>query len=220
MPTAEFAHNQKTHSTTRQSQFFLMMGYEPQAIPTAFPKTNVPSVEQRILNLQKARDEAIAVHDLARQKMAERTTQGFTLFKKGDKVWLEGTNLQIRYQSRKFTPKREGPFEIQDVLGPVTYRLKLPHQWKIHLVFHAALLTPYKENDTHGPNFTEPPPDLIDQEEQYKMDGIINHQSRGRGFQYLVKWKGYSSAHNTWEPEDNLKGSKETLQKYKKQHRL
>jgi hypothetical protein len=51
-----------------------MMGYEPQAIPTAFPKMNIPSVEQRILNLQKAREEAIAAHNLARQKMAERTT--------------------------------------------------------------------------------------------------------------------------------------------------
>jgi tRNA(Leu) C34 or U34 (ribose-2'-O)-methylase TrmL len=93
MPTAEFAHNQKTHSTTQQSPFFLMMGYEPQAIPTAFPKTNIPSVEQRILNLQKAREEAIAAHDLARQKMAEGTTRGFTPFRKGSKVWLEGTNL-------------------------------------------------------------------------------------------------------------------------------
>jgi hypothetical protein len=92
-------------------------------------------------------------------------------------MWLEGTNLQIRYQSWKFAPKREGPFEIQDVLRPVTYQLKLLHQWKIHPVFHAALLTPYKENNTHRPNFPEPPPDLINQEEQYKMDGIINHQS-------------------------------------------
>jgi hypothetical protein len=74
MPTVDFAHTQKTHSTTRQSPFFLMMGYKPQAIPTAFPKTNVPSVEQRILNLQKAREEAIAAHNLARQKMAKRTT--------------------------------------------------------------------------------------------------------------------------------------------------
>ena len=33
-------------------------------------------------------------------------------------------------------PKREGPFEIEDVLGPVTYQLKLPESWKIHKVFH------------------------------------------------------------------------------------
>ena len=27
--------------------------------------------------------------------------------------------------------------------------------------FHASLLTPYKGNDIHGPNFPQPPPDLI-----------------------------------------------------------
>ena len=27
-------------------------------------------------------------------------------------------------------PKHEGPFEIEDVLGPVTYQLKLPESWK------------------------------------------------------------------------------------------
>ena len=41
-------------------------------------------------------------------------------------------------------PRREGPFTITEVLGPVTYRLKLPTTWRIHDVFNAALLKPYK----------------------------------------------------------------------------
>jgi hypothetical protein len=40
---------------------------------------------------------------------------------------------------KKIAPKREGPFEIDEVLGPVTYSLKLPKTWKIHDVFHAIL---------------------------------------------------------------------------------
>ena len=47
------------------------------------------------------------------------------------------------------TPKREGPFKIEEVLGPITYRLKMPDIWKIHNVFHAVLLKPYQENDIH-----------------------------------------------------------------------
>ena len=39
--------------------------------------------------------------------------------------------------------KHEGPFEIKEVIGPVTYPLKLPETWKIHNVFHATLLRPY-----------------------------------------------------------------------------
>ncbi|KAF8660467.1 hypothetical protein AX16_001621 [Volvariella volvacea WC 439] len=62
--------------------------------------------------------------------------------------------------------KREGPFTITKVLGPITFRLELPEQWKIHNVFHASLLTPYRENEVHGPNFLTPPPDIINDEEE------------------------------------------------------
>ena len=143
LPIMEFAHNNRTHETTKQTPFYLMGGYEPKAFPIAFENTNIPSVEQRMVMLQRARDEAKAAHELARQKMAERITRGFKPFKKGDQVWLEGKNLKTLYESKKISPKREGPFEIQEVLGPLTYRLTLPVQWKIHPVFHAALLTPY-----------------------------------------------------------------------------
>ena len=47
-------------------------------------------------------------------------------------------------------PKQEGPFEIEEVMGPVTYKLKLSKEWKIHNVFHAVLLKPYFETKTHG----------------------------------------------------------------------
>jgi hypothetical protein len=42
------------------------------AFPLPFEGTNVPSVGQQLAILQKARDEALAVHELARCKVAER----------------------------------------------------------------------------------------------------------------------------------------------------
>ena len=53
-------------------------------------------------------------------------------------------------------PKWEGPFEITDVLGPLTYRLNLPKTWKIHNVFHASLLRQYRENKVYGANYDDP----------------------------------------------------------------
>jgi hypothetical protein len=50
-------------------------------------------------------------------------------------------------------PKREGPFEIEEVLGPVTYQLKLLESWQIHKVFYASFLWPYKENEVYGENY-------------------------------------------------------------------
>jgi len=42
----------------------------------------------------------------------------------------------------------------QVILSEVTYELRIPPQWKIHLVFHANLLTPYKEMALHRTNYT------------------------------------------------------------------
>ena len=216
----EFCHNQKLHSVTKQSPFYLMMGYEPTDIPLAFERTNVPATEHRLKILKEARNEASAAHELARQKVAERSTRGFTPFQMGDKVWLDGRNLKIRYPSRKLAPKREGPFEITEVMGPVTYRLKLPNQWHIHPIFHASLLSPYQETDVHGPNFPQPPPDLIEGEEEFEVEAIIAHQKRGRTHQYLVKWMGYPSADNSWQSSEDLKGAQEILEKYNSLHHL
>ncbi len=58
----------------------------------------------------------------------------------------------------------------------------------------------------HGPNFTRPPPDLINGEEEYKIERIIAHRHFGRSkrLQYLIKWKGYPKSDNTWEPADQV----------------
>ncbi|EIW51218.1 uncharacterized protein TRAVEDRAFT_100017, partial [Trametes versicolor FP-101664 SS1] len=50
--------------------------------------------------------------------------------------------------------------------------LKLPITWKIHPVFHASFLTLYHENNTHGPNYTRPPPDVIDEQDEYEVEAI------------------------------------------------
>lgn len=116
--------------------------------------------------------------------------------------------------------KRLGPFEITEVLGPLTYRLKLPNQWRIHPIFHATLLTPYRENDSHGPNFTLPPPDLIEGQEEYEVEAIIGHWKRWGRMTYLMKWKGYPTSENSWEPERNLRNARDILNLYKKRNRL
>ena len=116
----------KPHANQRESPLFLQMGYNPLSIPTAFPVTNTPATKERLLLLQKAREEANAAHELAQQKMMERITRGFKPFKLGDKVWLESKHLKLRHESKKLAPKREGPFEITEVLNPLNYRLSLP----------------------------------------------------------------------------------------------
>src|SRR6266702_4016438 len=85
-------------------------------------------------------------------------------------------------------------------------RLEIPRHWKIDNVFHANLITPYKETELHRPNFTHPPPDLIEGEQEFEVEKILDAQPRGRGHKmhFLVKWKGYPTSDNSWEPRENL----------------
>ena len=209
----EFAHNSTTHSVTQRTPFSLMMGYEPQAYPP-LGKTFLPNLESHLSNLSAARDDAQAAHKLAQQKMKERITSKYTPWKVGDKVWLETTNLHMN-GPKKLQMKRTGLFEIEEIISQTAFRLHIPFQWKIHPVFHASLLTTYKETPEHGPNFLQPPPDLIDGEEEYEVEAVLGHRGRPGRHTFLIRWKGYSTAEDTWEPERNLGNTQPLITEYK-----
>src|SRR6266850_7942308 len=92
----------------------------------------------------------------------------------------------------------------RNILGPTTYRLELPAQWKIHNAFHGSLLLPYYETKEHGRNFPEPAPELIEGQPEWEVEEILNSRRYRHQLQYLIKWKGYSDAHNSWEPKENV----------------
>lgn len=135
-------------------------------------------------------------------------------FQKGDKVWLEGTNLKTQYPSAKLSPKRQGPFEIIEPVGTGSYRLQLPPQWKIHPVIHASLLTRYNETPEYGTNFTQPPPDIINELPEFEVEAINKVRKYRNRWQYFVKWKGYPDSENTWEPMTNLKNSQDLIKQW------
>ena len=197
-----------------------MFGDSPSAIPHSFENTRFPAVEVKMKQLQKNREEALAAHELARTRMIERRQGNFTPFRKGEKVWLDSRNLKTLYH-KKMAPKREGPFEIVDVLGPLTYRLQLPETWKIHNVFHASLLRRYRENDVYGEIYERPPAELNDEgQEVYTVEAILKHRKRGRGYQYFVKWEGYRITEASWEPENSFSNDGDVLNRYKTRHQL
>jgi transposase InsO family protein len=206
---AEFVHNNRPHADRNQSPFELMYGAQPKAIIEPYYRGDL-SNPQRMQQLEQWRSDALLAHEYARQRMKDRIKSTFQPFKKGDKVWLEGTNLKLGY-NKKITTKREGPFTITEVLGPVNYRLKLPDKWRMRDNFHATLLTPYEENATHGKNFPHPPPDLIEGEQEWEVERIVSHKGK-KNRQYQVKWQGYEEM--TWEPEENLQHSQDSIADY------
>ena len=70
LPIAEFAHNQRTHEALKQMLFYLMYGTNPVVLPLAV-ETTAPAVTECLNSLNKAREEALAAHELAHQKMTQ-----------------------------------------------------------------------------------------------------------------------------------------------------
>ena len=203
LPIAEFAHNNWTNETTRESPFQILMGYHPRADWTDAP-TPLPRVSTRLEQLQTARDKARELMRQAQQSWVKhRDTPRYQV---GDQVCLEGRHLRTHQPTTKLTPKRHGPFQVVEAMSPVNYRLQLPTQWSIHNVFHTDLLTQYRETRTHGPNYLRPPPELVEGVEEFEVEKVLDSRRRGRGckLQYLVKWTGYPDSDNQWEDWDQL----------------
>ena len=167
LPVAEFTHNSWKHESTKHTPHELITGINPSIIITT-PDDAVPAVQERLKMLQDARSDA--------QKALQRRIKPLITprtFVTGNKVWLDACNLKIKSPSRKLSPRRYGPFEILKQVSPVTYRIKLPSSMKIHNVFHVDLLIPYQETDAYGTAYPQPPPELIDGEEEYEVEEII-----------------------------------------------
>lgn len=52
------------------------------------------------------------------------------------------------------------------------------------------------------------------EDEIYEVEQVISRRQKLGKWEYLIKWKGYRMQENSWEPEDNLIGCSEEIDKY------
>ena len=158
-----------------------------------------------MIEIKEARSVAIT----ALEKAQDRETQALSMFQEhqiGDQVWLDARHLKQKMGSPKLSPRWYGPFSVATKLSKVAYQLDLPETWNVHNAFHASLLTKYKETPEHGPNFTQPPLEIINDELEWEVETITDDRTWGRWKkkQYKVRWLGYAPAHDSWVDEKDL----------------
>jgi hypothetical protein len=125
---------------------------------------------------------------------------------------------QCTYHSPQDQTSTKMPWPIQSfILLGSKLQTPLPKTWHIHPVFHCSLITPYKATPAHGPNFTRPPPDTIEGEDNhYELETVL--QSRAspnrKGILYLVKWKGYPYSENSWLTASQMKHAHLLVQQF------
>jgi len=205
LPLAEFQHNNHVHSATQHPPFLLdtrrlpRMGFEPRQNPSGLETVNEftermrTAIEEAKSAIRKAQDDMKRYYDCRRTPAP--------VFNPGDKVFLDALDIRTTHPSQKLSHRRLGPFIVERRIGPMAYRLKLPHWMKqLHLVFNVVKLTPAPDDPIPGRKTTDHPlPIIINGEAEWEVEEILDSRWHRRRFQYLVKWKGYGCEHNSWE---------------------
>ena len=112
-----------------------------------------------------------------------------------------------------------GPLRVSTVISPVAYRLDLLATWQIHLMFHISLLELYWPSDpVQFPGYQKKflPPNIINSEEEYEVEAILDKCHKSGHFEYLIKWAGYPLYLATWELTKNLHNCDELMQEFEK----
>ncbi|GJP39787.1 hypothetical protein CLOM_g24128 [Closterium sp. NIES-68] len=144
LPLLEFAYNNATSATTNHSPFFLNYGQDPVVPSTPNIESPVPwsqKFAEDILATREKAAEAIRKANLVASRQADRHRRDAN-YKVSDLVLLDTRNLRLPIPS-KLRPRFYGPFQVTNLVTPVTVHLRLPADWRHHPAFHVSLLRPY-----------------------------------------------------------------------------
>jgi len=141
-------------------------------------------------------------------------------FKNGSRVLVRGHPYTYSPgRSKKLEPGWYGPFKVLKHLpDPDNYKLHLPPRVaRQKPYFHISFLKEYRENDPdrfRSPRMDKPAPILIDHAEEWEAGQILDYRRQNNRHEFLVHWKRYERADDSWEPIENLDHSLELIPEY------
>lgn len=128
-------------------------------------------------------------------------------FEVGDYVYLKLQAYRQAFLSMRknleLSARFYGPYEVIEKVGQVAYKLTLPENSKIHLVFHVSVLKKKIGSDVEIQDMLP----TVSSKDDYVVSmpqAILDRRKRRNQDEVLVHWKGLSPADATWEKKKDL----------------
>ena len=142
--TAEFAYNNKIHSSTKTSSFKANYRQDPRMGFEIRKKGKYERAEKFVAKMKKIQKKTKVVLRKAQEEMKKYTDKKraeVNEYKIGDLVMLSTKDLKyqmVRRRTEKLTERYIGPYKIKGIVLLNTVELELPSIVKIHLVVNIS----------------------------------------------------------------------------------
>ena len=138
----------------------------------------------------------------------------------GDLVLLSTKDLKYQMVGKrtdKFTEHFVGPYKVKAIISSNAIELNLPTTVRIYLVVNVSRVRQYK-SQVEGQTKEVPQPVVIEGEEEWEVEKIMNKRKVWGRDKYLVQWKECTVEENTWKSKENLKNVMELVEEFEREY--
>jgi len=223
LETAEFAYNNKIHAATKILPFKanygqdLRMGFEGRR------KGKYKAAGKFVERMKRIQEEAKAVLEKVQEEMkkfADKKQREREEYRVGDLVLLSTKDLKWQIKGRrseKLTEHFVGLYKVKGIISSNAIELELSKSIRIHSVVNVSRVWLYKPQ-VEGQKKIPPKPVIIEGEEEFEVEKILNKRTVRGKKKFLVRWKGYMAEEDTWENRENLENVKELVKEFKREY--
>lgn len=207
---AEYWYNTNYHSSLKTTPFRALYGREPVIIRGDVHHSLVEEVDRSTADrndmLRVLQEQLLKAQERMRVQANRHRRQ--VELEVGDMVYLKMQPYKMKSLAKrinqKLSPRYYGPYEVEEKIGAVVYRLKLPEDSKVHPVFHVSLL---KKVVAPTSEF-QPLPSCLNEDWMLEAvpEEIIAMRKNDCGEnEVIIKWKQLPAFQNSWELTSKIK---------------